>query len=203
MEVSMSKQKIYEALGNIQEYLLHNPIEKSKYNSFSKYNYRGIDDVYASLAKPLTENKVVTNFLPDLKVRTRMSEDGKTSYSLLKGTLRFLSLEDGSFIDTAYVGQSKSTQGRDLEAAKSFAYRDALIQFFCVPFEHTVEPEAVGDETEEQEPSLLNDFMNALQSAKNPEDKEKVFKNYDKTAALTSKEEREQINLAYAKHMES
>src|SRR5210317_719727 len=188
--------KIFNALANIQEYLLENPIEKSKYNSFSKYNYRGIDDVYASLAKPLAMNKVTTNFLPDLKVRTRLSEDGKTSYSLLKGTLRFLSLEDGSYVDTAYVGQSKSTQGRDLEAAKSFAYRDALIQFFCVPFEQTVEPEMVGDEDEPAEEKIFDMFVSEISKVTDKTQQEKIFKNYDKVATLAGdKEAREKINL--------
>jgi hypothetical protein len=192
--------KIFGALANIQEYLLENPIEKSKYNSFSKYNYRGIDDVYASLAKPLAMNKVTTNFLPDLKVRTRLSEDGKTSYSLLKGTLRFLSLEDGSYVDTAYVGQSKSTQGRDLEAAKSFAYRDALIQFFCVPFEQTVEPEMVGDEDEPAEEKIFDMFVSEISKVTDKTQQEKIFRNYDKVATLAGdKEAREKINLHYTK----
>jgi len=188
--------KIFGALANIQEYLLENPIEKSKYNSFSKYNYRGIDDVYASLAKPLAMNKVTTNFLPDLKVRTRLSEDGKTSYSLLKGTLRFLSLEDGSYVDTAYVGQSKSTQGRDLEAAKSFA----LIQFFCVPFEQTVEPEMVGDEGEPEEEKIFDMFVSEISKVTDKTQQEKIFRNYDKVATLAGdKEAREKINLHYTK----
>ena len=195
-----TSNKIYESLANVQSWLIENPIEKSKFNSFSKYDYRGIDDVYASFAKPLCDNKIVTNFLPDLKIRVRTLDDGKTTESMLKGTIRFLSLEDGSFVDTAYVGKSKSTQGRDLEAAKSFAYRDALIQFFCVPFEQTVEPEEVGDDDKAPEDSLLDMFKGEIANAKSKADQEKVFKKFDKAANLAEdKTVREQVGLHYAK----
>jgi hypothetical protein len=202
----MAKEKIYEALQNVQTHMMHNPIAKEGINNFQKYKYRGIDQIIQSFSKPLYENKVLTIVQPDLNVSTKFLE-GKNTLTRVVGTLRFLSTEDGSYVDRSYVGHSLSNQAKDLEAARSFAYRNALLETFCVPFEGVVEPELEGidkdskPEVNQEEVSMLEEFKAELRKVYKDKDKAlKLFQQYDKVAELSNdKETRVQLNLLYSK----
>ena len=198
--------QVYKALQNIQEFLFKNPIGKDMVNSFQKYKYRGIDQVIQTFSKPLYENKILTVVQPDLRVSTKIMEDGRTTLTRVVGTLRFICTEDGSHVDRSYVGHSKSQQGKDLESARSFAYRNALLETFCVPFEEIVEPELEGVDKEapsedgDTSESFLADFESELKKAKNIEQKTAILKRFDKAAELEgNKELRVQLNLRFQK----
>tara|TARA_B100000900_G_scaffold411545_1_gene431436 strand:- start:271 stop:897 length:627 start_codon:yes stop_codon:yes gene_type:complete len=195
----MDIPKIYNAMANVQQYMVENPIGKNDENKFQKYKYRGIETVVQAFSKPLKENQII--LLPqEVKVSTRYKNE-KTSLTRITGSLRFVCLEDGSYLERSYEGHSESTQGKDLEAAKSFAYRDALLETFCVPFEQ-VEPETTDEENEEQfqEPALIDEFKKDLEKAGTKKEKVEVFKNYDKAAELEGDEEtRVKLNLIYSK----
>ena len=171
----MAKEKIYEALQNVQTYMMHNPIAKEGVNNYQKYKYRGIDQIIQSFSKPLYENKILTIVQPDLNVSTKFI-DGKNTLTRVVGTLRFLCTEDGSYVDRSYVGHSLSQQAKDLEAARSFAYRNALLETFCVPFEGVVEPELEGvdenskPENDQQEMSMIDEFKKELKKLKTKEE---------------------------------
>ena len=202
----MAKEKIYEALQCVQEYMVLNPIAKEGVNNYQKYNYRGIDQIIQSFSKPLYENKILTIVQPGLNVSTKFI-DGKNTLTRVVGTLRFLCTEDGSFVDRSYVGHSLSQQAKDLEAARSFAYRNALLETFCVPFEGVVEPEMEGvdknskPEADQEEVSIIEEFKTKLRKVyKDKEKALKLFQQYDKVAELSNdKETRVQLNLLYSK----
>jgi len=195
----MSKLKIYEALQNVQEYVHKEGIEKDSHNSFNNYDYRSIDKVIESFSKPLRQNKILTAIQPDLEIVIKPF-DGGVTMTKLSGTLRFLSCEDGSYIDVMYAGQSKSKQGKDLEAAKSFAFKTSLLSTFCVPFSEG-EPEeeynVVENKTESSkeesnefvpEKSSGDAFFEAIQKADKSEYKS-IIENFTKAATLSGDEE--------------
>lgn len=205
-EVYMSNQKIYTALNNVQNYMYQNPIAKEGVNTFQKYKYRGIDQIIQSFSKPLHDNNVLTLVQPDLKVSTKFLEDGKSTLTRVVGTLRFISMEDGSYVDRSYAGHSKSQQGKDLESARSFAYRNALLETFCVPFEGVVEPELEGVDqgapTEEidETASMVEDFIKEIKSCANKEKAKEIYKKYEKVANLSGDDEtKKQLILAFTK----
>lgn len=202
----MTKQKIYTALSNVQKHMLANPIAKEGVNSYQKYKYRGIDQIIQSFSKPLNDNNILTLVQPDLNVSTKFLDDGRSSLTRVVGTLRFVCTDDGSYLDRSYVGHSKSQQAKDLESARSFAYRNALLETFCVPFEGIEEPELEGvdkssqPEQDQDEFSVIEDFKKELKSAETKEQAQQIFKNYDKVAELSNdKETRVQLNLIYSK----
>ena len=197
----MTVKKIYTAMANVQDHMLANPIAKTQKNKFANYNYRGIESVVQAFSLPLAQNKII--LAPqDVKVSTKFI-DGKTTHTRISGKLRFISLEDESYIERSYEGHSQSTQGKDLEAAKSFAYRDALLETFCVPFEQT-EPEITDPESEQTEvdetAETLQAFTDELNKAKTKEDRKAIFKNYDREAELISDADlRQKLILIYTK----
>lgn len=206
----MSNLKIYEALRNVQNYMYQNPIAKEGVNTFQKYKYRGIDQIIQAFSKPLHDNNILTVVQPDLKVSTKFLEDGRSTLTRVVGTLRFISTEDGSYVDRSYVGHSKSQQGKDLESARSFAYRNSLLETFCVPFEGVVEPELEGidkdapakDGSEEVSMfyTLIDDFKKDLAKCQDVASAKKVYLNYKKAADLSGDEEiQKKLILEYTK----
>lgn len=190
----MSNLKIYTALKNVQNYMYLNPIAKEGVNTFQKYKYRGIDQIIQAFSKPLHDNNVLTVVQPDLKVSTKFLEDGRSTLTRVVGTLRFISTEDGSHVDRSYVGHSKSQQGKDLESARSFAYRNALLETFCVPFEGVVEPELEGIDKDapaeaEVEDNVVDDFKKDLAKCKNQDEAKELYLNYKKATDLSGDEE--------------
>lgn len=204
----MTTPKIYKALKGVQDYMIKNPIAKEGVNSFQKYKYRGIDQIIQSFSKPLHDNSILTVVQPDLKVSTKFLEDGRSTLTRVVGTLRFISTEDGSYIDRSYVGHSKSQQGKDLESARSFAYRNALLETFCVPFEGVVEPELEGvDESapvdEEESFDIVDDFKKEI-AGKSGEEAKEIFNKYEKIAVLSNdRDTRVQLGKEFAKLVSS
>jgi len=204
----MTTPKIYKALKGVQDYMIKNPIAKEGVNSFQKCKYRGIDQIIQSFSKPLHDNSILTVVQPDLKVSTKFLEDGRSTLTRVVGTLRFISTEDGSYIDRSYVGHSKSQQGKDLESARSFAYRNALLETFCVPFEGVVEPELEGvDESapvdEEESFDIVDDFKKEI-AGKSGEEAKEIFNKYEKIAVLSNdRDTRVQLGKEFAKLVSS
>ena len=199
----MTTQKINTALQNVQKYMMENPIALSAENKFQGYKYRGIKEVIQAFSKPLAENNIIV--LPqNIKVSTKFLEDGKNTLTRITGQVRLYCTLDGSYIERSYEGHSKSNQGKDLEAAKSFAFRDALLETFCVPFESVVEPEMEGvdegDEPVDESQETVNAFVADLEGLIDESDAEEVFKNYSKAAELSGDRELlKKINLEYIK----
>ena len=204
----MTAHKFNKAMSNIQQYIVENPISKSRKNKFQNYDYRGIEDVVQAFSKPLAENHVI--LLPqNIDVDTTYLDDAKNStVTRISGILRFLCTEDGSYLDRSYEGHSKSAQQKCLEAAKSFAFRDALLETFCVPF-NQVEPETEADEDDSDGSNnsteqTLKEFEEELNLAQTKEERKNIFKNYDREAELVGDEEaRVQLNLIYSKLVSS
>tara|TARA_B100001248_G_scaffold261391_1_gene252438 strand:- start:3275 stop:3928 length:654 start_codon:yes stop_codon:yes gene_type:complete len=195
----MSKNKIYEALHNVQKTIHKEGIGKDGHNSFNNYDYRTIDAVIESFSKPFRINKILTAVQPDLEIVTK-AFDGGITMTKISGTLRFISCEDGSYQDVMYAGQAKSKQGKDLEAAKSFAYKTALLTTFCVPFSEG-EPEEEYNEVE-QKKEIKNEKTNEFVPVKSSGDSflaemeeadeseyAAIIENYTKAANLSSDKE--------------
>ena len=202
-EVNIMTTKINSALQSVQKYMMENPIALSAENKFQGYKYRGIKEVIQAFSKPLAENNIIV--LPqNIKVSTKFLEDGKNTLTRITGEVRLYCTLDGSYIERSYEGHSKSNQGKDLEAAKSFAFRDALLETFCVPFESVVEPEMEGidkpDEPVDEHSQTVTAFISDLEGLIDADDAEDVLKNYVKAAELSGDRELlKKINLEYIK----
>ena len=200
----MTKQAILGSMSKIQNYFQENPIQKSDKNDYQNYEYRGIDTVVQAFSKPLADNNVILLVL-DTTVKTK-SMDVKNTLTRIEGTLRFQSTEDGSFLDRSYTGHSKSSQQKCLEAAKSFAFRGALLETFCVPYER-VEPELEADvseeESKEEEKSLIEDFKEKIASAKDDTEKKQIYEQYNKTAKLMGDKSQQDLIVSYFNEAEA
>lgn len=129
---------VYKAINAVQAELAEmGGISKSRKNVQQGYAFRGIDEVYNTLAPILAKHKLL--ILP--KVLERQCEEIKSVkgtplfYVTLKTDFYFTSAEDGSqFIATSY-GEAMDSADKATNKAMSAAYKYVCLQAFSIPTE--------------------------------------------------------------------
>lgn len=142
---------VYEAIVKVQEDLAKKGVGKDQTNTFDRYKFRGIDDVYNALAPLLAKHKLCV--LPKVLSRDsveRVSQKGQALfYVTVTVEYAFVSAVDGSSHTVVSVGEAMDRGDKATNKAMSAAYKYACFQAFCIPTEgdndadsqtHTVEP---------------------------------------------------------------
>lgn len=139
-------------------------ISKSRKNQQQCYNFRGIDDVYNSLARPMVDAGLVV--LP--RVLSRECKDAQTKsggnlfYVVVECEFDFIAVSDGSKHTVKTFGEAMDSADKATNKAMSAALKYAYMQSFCIPTEgdndadaHT--PEVAPRQTHQAPPSRLID----------------------------------------------
>src|SRR5690606_35485246 len=112
-------------------------IQKGRKNQQQGYAFRGIDQLLDGLAPLLAKHKVVIS--PVYGERTceaRATQKGGTFYSVtLTGEFTFRSAVDGSAIVVRTIGEAMDSADKATNKAMSAAFKYALTQTLCIPFE--------------------------------------------------------------------
>lgn len=112
-------------------------IQKGRKNQQQGYAFRGIDQLLDGLAPLLAKHKVVIS--PVYSERTceaRATQKGGTFYSVtLTGEFTFRSAVDGSAIVVRTIGEAMDSADKATNKAMSAAFKYALTQTLCIPFE--------------------------------------------------------------------
>lgn len=159
----MEKQpmKVLEAISAVQAALVFSGgISKDRKNQAQGYSFRGIDDMYNTLAPVLAKAKLVV--LPSFSDRHVVERANKNGTALFYVTLRadftFRSAEDGSEVKVTTYGEAMDSGDKATNKAMSAAFKYALMQTFTIPTEgdndsenytHEVRPEPQGLSSEE------------------------------------------------------
>jgi hypothetical protein len=104
-------------------------IGKDRENSFHKYNFRGIDDVYNAVHEVLVSHGVFT--VPVVHEHT-FSEHGKMMHVLAKIAYYFYA-SDGSSFQAVVLGEGADSGDKSANKAMAAAHKYALIQVFSIP----------------------------------------------------------------------
>lgn len=125
------------------EELNRNPIQKSQFQSFNKFSYRGIDDIYNAMSPLFVKYQVIC--IPRVTERKvdhieKKSEGkGKEKAEVVVNIINerivdvtvsytFIAVEDGSSLETIMSGDDS-----DASKAQSLSYRENMIKTFCIP----------------------------------------------------------------------
>ena len=153
---------VYKAIAAVMGDLAKTGISKDQTNTFDKYKFRGIDDVYNALAPLLSKHGLVV--LP--RVLERVSDErvsqkgGAMFYVTVKAEFDFVAAEDGSKHTVCAYGEAMDRGDKGTNKAMTAAYKYAMFEAFCIPTEgaddadresHAVLPATV---TEEQAATL-------------------------------------------------
>jgi len=111
-------------------------IAKGRQNQIQRYNFRGIDDMYASIQPAFIEHGVFC--VPQVIERSREERQTKNGgvlvYTILKVRFIFYA-EDGSSVDCVTVGEAMDSADKSSNKAMSAAQKYAFIQTLSIPTE--------------------------------------------------------------------
>lgn len=111
-------------------------IAKGRKNLQQGYSFRGIDDVYNAMHKPLAEHGVF--IVPSVIERDMREQPSKSGgvlfYTTLKVAHRFYAA-DGSYIEAVTCGEAMDSGDKSTNKAMSAAMKYAILEVFAMPTE--------------------------------------------------------------------
>lgn len=140
----MSPPRIYTAIAAITSELARAGIAKTQVNAAAQYTYRGIDEVCNQLAPLLAKHRVC--ILPRVLERTREERTTSEGMLLTSVALRvafdFVSARDASVHVVETFGEALDGGDKATAKAMSGAYKQAVLQAFCIPVQGATDPDA-------------------------------------------------------------
>jgi len=128
---------VYVAINKVMAVMASEGIGKNRNNSQQGYRFRGIDDVYNSLSRPMVESGLVV--LPRVLSREcteRQTKSGSTLfYVVVDCEFDFIALSDGSKHTVKTFGEAMDSADKATNKAMSAAMKYAYMQAFCIPTE--------------------------------------------------------------------
>jgi hypothetical protein len=125
---------VYQAINAVQKKLASVGIDKDQVNQAQKYSFRGIDDVYNTIAPMLAEAGLL--ILPKLlthNVEQREGRNGPIHYVVVQVEYRLVATSDGSETTIVMPGEAMDSGDKATNKAMSAAYKYAIFQTFAVP----------------------------------------------------------------------
>ena len=159
--------KVYKAINNVQAELSVLGITKDRRNTQgSGYNFRGIDDVYNTIAPLLAKHGlcILPRVLSRECVERVSQKGGALFYVTVDAEFDFVSAEDGSKHTVKTFGEAMDSGDKATNKAMSAAYKYACFQAFSIPTEsdndadahtHTPAPKVSATKTDLVPPSRM------------------------------------------------
>lgn len=159
--------KVYQAINKVQAELATLGITKDRRNTQgSGYNFRGIDDVYNTIAPLLSKHGLC--ILPRVLSRECVERISKSGGALFYTTVEvefdFVSSEDGTKHIVKTFGEAMDSGDKGTNKAMSAAYKYACFQAFSIPTESHEDTE---NQTHEVKQTITNArFSKAIDAIK-------------------------------------
>lgn len=110
-------------------------ISKNRKNVQQGYNFRGVDDIYNSLATLLSKNGIVIRpFVVDRQCVERQTQKGGVLYYTTVTVDYTVSCEGQEIVCRLY-GEAMDSADKSTNKAMSAAYKYLCLQLFCIPTE--------------------------------------------------------------------
>ena len=169
---------VYKAINAVQAELSKNGITKDRTNTQgSSYKFRGIDDVYNTIAPMLSRHGLC--ILPRVLNRTvseRISQKGGALfYVVVETEFDFVCAEDGSKHTVKTFGEAMDSGDKATNKAMSAAYKYACFQAFSIPTESDNDADSHTYEVK-VEPFDLYAALDAVEAAQDVKQLEIVWK---------------------------
>jgi len=160
--------KVYKAINNVQADLSVLGITKDRRNmQGSGYNFRGIDDVYNTIAPLLAKHGlcILPRVLSRECVERVSQKGGALFYVTVDAEFDFVSAEDGTKHTVKTFGEAMDSGDKATNKAMSAAYKYACFQAFSIPTEsdndadahtHTPAPKVSAIKTDLVPPHRMN-----------------------------------------------
>lgn len=128
---------VYRAIASVTGKLAEEGIGKTRKNDQQGYIFRGIDDVYNALSRPIADAGLC--LLPRVlrrEVTERQTQrGGALFYVVVDVEYDLVCAEDGSQHTVRVIGEAMDTGDKATNKAMSAAYKYMAMQVFCIPTE--------------------------------------------------------------------
>ena len=127
--------KVYAAINAVANILSGQGLAKNQENKHQHFMFRGIDDIYNALSRPLVDAGLrVFPRVISRETAERETKGGGTAYAtVLTVEYDFVAVEDGSKHTCCVVGEAADSGDKSHSKAMSMAYKYAMLQTFCIP----------------------------------------------------------------------
>lgn len=128
---------VYASIAKVMSIMATHGIGKDRANQQQGYKFRGIDDMYNSLSRPMCDAGLVV--LPRVLSRNcveRVTAKGSPIfYTDVECEFDFVCVADGSMHTVKTYGEAMDNADKSTNKAMSAAYKYACMQVFCIPTE--------------------------------------------------------------------
>lgn len=163
-ETATQAPVVYAAIAAVMGDLAKVGISKDQTNTFDKYKFRGIDDVYNALAPLLAKHKLLV--LP--RVLERHSEErtsqkgGAIFYVTVAVEFDFIAAEDGSKHTIRAYGEAMDRGDKGTNKAMTAAYKYACFEAFCIPVVGQDDADSETHEVASNESATVQEWVEAI-----------------------------------------
>lgn len=135
--LQVSDQNVYARIAAVASEIATTGIAKARKNQTQGYAFRGIDDVFNTLAPLLSKHKlvIIPRFLNRTVTERVTAKGGVLFYVTVEGEFDFVSVLDGSKHTARTFGEAMDSGDKATNKAMSAAYKYAAFQAFCIPTE--------------------------------------------------------------------
>jgi len=139
MEQKLIHKKMSEAMKSI------GAISKNQTNTHQRYKFRGIDDVYNALNKPLSDAGIY--YVPEVLGYERSvapNNKGTLVATVVMKVKYTFYAEDGSSVETTVYGEAFDTSDKATNKALTAALKYAVFQIFCIATENSEDADSAN-----------------------------------------------------------
>lgn len=132
---------VYTAINEVTAKLASEGISKDNQNLQQKYKFRGIDDVYNTLSRMLSDSGLVIipyvlSRVTDIRTTgAGTSNERSVNYTFVDVEYKLVSSKDGSSVTARTQGEASDYADKSTNKAMSAAYKYMAFQVFCIPTE--------------------------------------------------------------------
>lgn len=150
-----NRMNVYQCINKVQAELAKVGISKDREcQQGARFRYRGIDEVYKTLAPLLSSTGLC--ILPRIVGRVcderRSAKGGALFYVTVEAEFDFVSMEDGTKHIVRTYGEAMDSGDKATNKAMSIAYKNAIFMAFSVPTDGDNDPDAHAHEVVAQGP---------------------------------------------------
>lgn len=157
---------VYQCIAAVSAEVAKTGIAKDRSNQEQRYKFRGIDDVYNTLAPIIAKHGLVIS--PRILNRVlyeRTTAKGNPLFNVVvEAEFDFISSHDGSKHVARTFGEAMDTADKATNKAMSAAYKYAAFQTFCIPTEGDNDADAHTHEVAVTAPDGFDDWWLDMES---------------------------------------
>lgn len=149
LEEQEQRMNVYQCINRVQAELAKIGIAKDRQcEQGARFRYRGIDEVYKTLAPLLSSTGLC--ILPRIVGRVceerKSAKGGALFYVTVEAEFDFVSMEDGTRHVVRTYGEAMDSGDKATNKAMSIAYKNAIFMAFSVPTDGDNDPDASAHE---------------------------------------------------------